>query len=168
MKMNQFHFSDNREVLRVHEESELRYLSFAALDELGFVKHLFTTRYGGVSEGMFESLNLSYSRGDVKEKVDENYRRVAREMNCELSDIVCSDQTHTTNIRVVTAADKGKGITRERDYTDIDGLVTNEPGIVLACFFADCVPIYLVDPVHEAIGLRGYPSCCSDPPPAEC
>ena len=70
-----------------------------------------------------------------------------------MDDFVCSDQTHTTNLRVVTKADRGKGITKERDYSDIDGLVTNVPGLILSTFFADCVPLYFIDPVHKAIGL---------------
>ena len=74
-------------------------------------------------------------------------------MNMTSSDIVCSQQTHTTNVRKVTALDKGKGVVCERDYTDVDGLITNEKGIILATFYADCVPLFIVDPVHQAIGL---------------
>ena len=62
-------------------------------------------------------------------------------------------QTHTTTVRIVTEADRGKGITRERDYTDVDGLVTNVPGICLVTSYADCVPLYFVDPVKKVIGL---------------
>ena len=67
--------------------------------------------------------------------------------------MVFSHQTHTTNIRKVTREDCGKGFSRERDYQDIDGLITNEPGVALTTFYADCVPIFLVDPVKKAIGL---------------
>ena len=67
--------------------------------------------------------------------------------------MVLSWQTHTTNVRAVTEEDAGKGIWRERDYQDVDGLVTNVPGITLVTFFADCVPLYVIDPVHRAIGL---------------
>ena len=64
-----------------------------------------------------------------------------------------SDQTHTTNIRHVTEADKGKGLLRPRDYTDVDGMITDEPGIVLSTFYADCVPLLFVDPMKRAVGL---------------
>ena len=64
-----------------------------------------------------------------------------------------SFQTHTTNVRLVTEEDAGKGIVKERDYTDVDGLITNILGITLVTFYADCVPLYFVDPVHHAIGL---------------
>lgn len=74
-------------------------------------------------------------------------------MKTDVSKFVFTDQTHTTNVRRVTAEDAGKGIVKERDYTDIDGLITNEPGLVLSTFYADCVPLYFVDPVHRAIGM---------------
>ena len=64
---------------------------------------------------------------------------------CE--NLVFSDQTHTTNIRVVTEADRGKGYAAAKDYTDVDGMVTNIPGLTLATFYADCVPLFLVGPL---------------------
>ncbi len=129
------------------------FLGFPGMEHTGIVQHLFTTRLGGVSSGEFASLNLSYTRGDDKACVDENYRRVAAVLGCEVGDIVCSDQTHTANVRRVTAADKGKGVVIPRDYTDVDGLITNERGIALATFYADCVPLYMVDTENKAIGL---------------
>lgn len=135
------------------EKNGIRYLQFPALSAPGMCRHLFSTRIGGVSEGDLGSMNLSYTRGDNKENVDENFKRIADILGCELGDFVLSHQTHTTNVRVVTAADKGKGITKERDYEDVDGLITNVSGIVLSTFYADCVPLYFLDPVKKAIGL---------------
>lgn len=74
-------------------------------------------------------------------------------MGVAVEDVVLSKQTHTTNVRVVTAEDKGKGVMRERNYTDVDGMITNVPGICLVTSYADCVPLYFVDPVKKAIGL---------------
>ena len=128
--------------VKQNQSGDLEYLTFPMLEETGMVRHLFSTRLGGVSKGIFSSMNLSYTRGDEKEAVDENYRRIADVLGCEVSDIVCSDQTHTTHIRVVKESDKGKGILFPRDYTDVDGLITNIPGIVLATFYADCVPLF--------------------------
>ena len=142
--------------LSVHQlknSGELPLFHYPLLDETGIVRHCFTTRYGGVSEGIFSTLNLSFTRGDVKESVEENYHRIAEAMGTDCAHLVCSDQTHTTNVRVVTEADAGKGIICPRDYTDIDGLITNVPGLALVTFYADCVPLYFVDPVHRAIGL---------------
>lgn len=117
---------------------EMAYFTFAGLEQTGIVDHFFSTRYGGVSSDYLYSLNFSYAQGDIKEHVDENFRRAAAHMNMTSSDIVCSQQTHTTNVRKVTALDKGKGVVCERDYTDVDGLITNEKGIILATFYADC------------------------------
>ena len=131
----------------------VEYLTFPALEETGVVKHLFSTRIGGVSEGIFSTMNLSYTRGDKKEAVDENFRRIAGVLGGDISDFVLSDQTHTTNVRKVTVEDKGKGIVKEKDYRDVDGLITDEPGIILATSYSDCVPLFLVDKKHRAIGL---------------
>lgn len=143
-----------REVCKLQEsERGVPYLTFPGLTKTGAVRHLFSTREGGVSEGIFATMNFSYIRGDKKEAVDENYRRIAACMECNVEDMVCTDQTHTDNVYLVTAKDKGKGVTRQKDYTDVDGLITQERGIVLCCFFADCVPLYFVDSVKKAIGL---------------
>lgn len=150
--MDWYRHKNNRQV-RVNRAGELVYLTFPILEETDVVKHLFSTRMGGVSEGIYRSMNLSYTRGDRKEEVDENYRRIAAALGCSVEDIVCSDQTHTTNLRIVGKADGGKGITRERDYSDVDGLLTDEPGVYLATFFADCVPLYFVDRKRRAIAL---------------
>ncbi len=135
------------------EKNGVRYLQFPAIMKPEVCRHLFSTRIGGVSEGDLGSMNLSYTRGDKPENVDENFRRIADILNCSVNDFVLSHQTHTTNVRVVSEKDKGKGITKERDYEDVDGLITNIPGIVLSTFYADCVPLYFLDPVRKAIGL---------------
>lgn len=128
-------------------------LHYPMLDELGLVEHCFTTRLGGVSEGVCESLNFSFSRGDKPDAVLENYRRVAETFGKTIDDFVCTDQTHTTTVLHVGKQEAGFGVTKERTYTDVDGLITNEPGVILSTFYADCVPLYFVDPVHKAIGL---------------
>lgn len=131
----------------------LEYLTFPLLEQTGIVRHLFSTRMGGVSAGEFSTMNFSAERGDRPENVLENFGRMAAVLGCEVGDMVASHQTHTTNIRLMTAADKGKGILRPRDYQDVDGMVTDEAGIVLVTFYADCVPLYFVDPAHRAVGL---------------
>jgi hypothetical protein len=131
----------------------VEYLVFPGLENTGLVNHLFSTRRGGVSRGIFESMNLSYTRGDDKENVDENFRRIAAVFGSTSDRIVCTDQTHTVNVREVTKKDAGKGTVREKDYRDVDGLITGEPGLILASFYADCVPLYFVDTENAAIGL---------------
>ena len=137
----------------VEPEIKVPLLHFSLLEKVEGVRHCFTTRGGGVSENEFATMNLSFTRGDREEAVRENYRRIALAMGTEIGQFVCTDQTHTTNVRKVTKADTGKGVILPKDYTDVDGLITNEPGLVLSTFYADCVPLYFVDPVHKAIGL---------------
>ena len=140
-------------VLTVKENRGVTYLSFPILEDTGLVSHAFSTRLGGVSKGDFATMNFSFTRGDDRDDVLENYRRMAAALGMDRERMVLTWQTHTTNVRRVTEEDEGKGIVRDRDYRDVDGLITDIPGITLVTFFADCVPLYFLDPVHKAIGL---------------
>ena len=140
-------------ILDRKKKDEIEYLSFPLFEKESGIKHLFSTRLGGVSDGIFSSMNLSYTRGDEKSAVDENFRRIAAVFGLNSEHFVLSDQTHTTNVKIVTKEDLGKGVTRPKDYSDIDGLITNEPGIILGTFYADCVPLYFYDPVKKVIAL---------------
>lgn len=133
--------------------TEIPLLKYPILEKTNMVKHCFTTRLGGVSTGVLSSLNLGFSRGDEKTNVERNYQHVAEAMDVSYENIVCSDQTHTTNVWVITQKDAGNGLVREKEFFDVDGMVTNIPGLTLATGYADCVPLYFVDPVHHAIGL---------------
>ncbi len=151
--------SKNRKQVLVQEKKRLacgdalEYLTFPEFSKIDCIRHLFTTRQGGVSQGDCSSLNFSFSRGDEPEHVMENYSRIAEVFDTDINHFVTTDQTHTTNIRIVTKEDAGKGVTVPRDYTDIDGLITKERGLILSCFTADCVPLYFVDPVKKVIGV---------------
>lgn len=139
--------------MQIKENKGVTWLSYPAFEQFPDIVHAFSTRLGGVSQGIYSSMNLSFTRGDEEAAVHENYRRLADAAGFSTEDIVTSDQTHTANVRVVTEADRGNGITKPRPYTDVDGMITNVPGLVLATFYADCVPLYFIDPVHHAIGL---------------
>ena len=146
-------YKDDRNVFRNVERGGVPYLSFKALEDTGMVINGFSTRLGGASKGRFATMNFSYSRKDDPADVLENFTRMADALGVERDRMVVSYQTHTTNVRRVTREDEGKGVIRERDYRNVDGLITDVPGITLVTFYADCVPLYLVDPVHYAIGL---------------
>lgn len=146
-------YADNREVFRTVWNGETPYLSFCALEDTKMVANGFSTRMGGASTGKFATMNFSYSRKDDPEHVLENYTRIAAALGVERDRMVVSWQTHTTNVRLVTREDEGKGVIRERDYRDVDGLICDIPGITLVTFYADCVPLYFVDPRHRAVGL---------------
>lgn len=128
-------------------------LTFADWEGLEGIRHCFTTREGGVSEGYLSSLNFRQGLYDPQENIVENFRRAAAYFETVPERIVCAQQTHTANVRVVTEADAGKGVVRDRDYTDVDGLITDIPGLVLYTSHADCVPLYFYDPVRRVIAL---------------
>ena len=151
--MNKIVYKNKNHIFEEKQVGEVLYLSYPLLEKTGIVNHGFSTRIGGVSEGIFSSMNLSFSRGDDEACVRENFKRMAETIGVEPNSLVFAAQTHTTNVRKVTAEDKGKGIVYPLDYQDVDGLITNESGICLTTFYADCVPLFFIDPVHKAIGL---------------
>ena len=151
--MNKIRRKSEKNVLNWHGEKAVPYFTFPAFDELPGIIHGFSSRLGGVSEGFLSSMNLSFSRGDEPERVRENFRRIAESIGFSEKDLVFSMQTHTANVRRVGREDCGRGLEQPVGYCDVDGLVTNEPGVVLATFYADCVPLFFVDPVHHCIGL---------------
>lgn len=115
------------------------------------VSHCFTTRLGGVSTGHLASLNLGTHRGDDIANVLENYRILASIMGFDPDKLVLTHQTHTDIVRTVTARDANL-YTDSHAGPECDALITNEPGVTLAVFTADCTPILLCDPVTGAVG----------------
>ncbi len=138
--------------LTEHEQNGVVYYTFPAFDDVSFVRHGFSTRLGGVSAGTFESMNLSYTRGDDAAAVRANFDRFCTAIGVSSENAVVSAQEHHTVIYNATAADRGRGVTRERGYADIDGLLTDEPNVVLFTQYADCVPLFFVDPVRKVVG----------------
>lgn len=135
---------------KIFDEKECNgvpYLSFPVFEKTGLVSHGFSTRLGGVSKGGCATMNISTTRGDDPEAVRENTRRIAEAVGVDAASMVYTHQTHTTNVAAVREGDQGKR------FLETDGLVCNVPGICLVTFYADCVPLYFLDPVKKAIGL---------------
>lgn len=144
----------NKATTKIQELHGVPYLTFPKLSEYERdVIHGFSTRLGGVSHDHLASMNLSFSRGDERENVLENHRRFAAVLGYDEKRLVFSDQVHLTNFHKVTQADCGKGIIRESDIKEIDGLVTNIPGIPMITFYADCVPLFFYDSVKKVIAM---------------
>ena len=139
--------------MQIVKKGDVELITFDNLTQTGMVKHGFTTRHGGVSTGFYGTMNMGFSRGEDRAPVAENYRILARALELDENAFVAAQQTHTTNVLKVTAKDKGCGVTKDRTYHDIDGLMTNEKGINLVIFGADCVPVFLLDTKNKAIGL---------------
>jgi YfiH family protein len=147
---------ENNSSAQIDLSIETPYITFPVLSEFPFIRHGFSTKLGGVSEGIFATMNLgseSLPYIDDPANIEENYRRIAKSIGFDVNSIVVSHQTHKTDIRVVDEKDRGKGLFVPRDYSDVDGLITNQPGLTLVTKYADCVPLYFIDPVKKAIGL---------------
>ena len=132
-----------------HTDNSITYLRSQALEG---VAHGFSTRLGGVSPAPWDSLNLGVGRGDTMENVQENYRRFCAVLGMDDRRAVLSKQIHEDVVRHVTEADAGKGLYCDRDYSSVDGMVTDVPHLPLVVFSADCNVILLYDPVGRAIG----------------
>ena len=138
-------FSKN---LKINKVGDLVYITFPRLEACGAVRHVFSTRLGGVSEGQYATMNTSFSGGDDFLKVEENYRRLCGAVGIDHKSIVLSKQTHTNNVRAVTKDDCGTGYTKP-SFQDVDGLITNESGVALVTQYADCTPLLFCDPVKR-------------------
>ena len=146
-------YIENKNVNVDNEIHEVPVIRFRAFDNQDWLSAGFSTRYGGVSQGIFSTMNLSFSRGDEEALVRKNHIIMAKALDTDISDCVYSYQTHTTNVLKVERKHAGMGLTRDRDFGEIDGLITNEPGIMLITSYADCVPLYFADTRNRAIGL---------------
>lgn len=138
----------------INEKNGVTYITFPKFeiyrDE---IIHAFSTRLGGVSKEHLAAMNLSFTRGDVPENVMENHRRFAACLGYDEKRLVFSDQVHKTEFHKVTEEDCGKGIVKESDIKEIDGLVTNVKNVPMITFYADCVPIMFYDPVCKVIAM---------------
>lgn len=143
------HLSETTDISISEEVPLIRFKPFTVMD---FIEQGFSTRLGGVSEGIFSTMNLTFNRGDKIFCVQENFRRIASALHILPEQMVYSKQTHTTNVLKVGKEQSGMGVTRAQDFEDIDGLITNEPGVCLVTAYADCVPVILADPVSRSIG----------------
>lgn len=145
--MMKIKYANDNKIWNLVESCGVPLLKSPLLEETGVVTHGFSTKLGGVSQGACSTMNISMTRGDDPKAVDENRRRLAAALGTKEERMVYTQQTHTTNVAVVTADDCG------RILPETDGMITNVLGVCLVTFYADCVPLFFVDPVHCAIGL---------------
>ena len=112
--------------------------------------HCFTTRMGGVSSGIFDSMNIAIKEGESEENVRKNIAILASALGFDAENLICTRQTHSDIVRVVSKADHIDIF--HRDYPECDALVTNDPGTALMIYTADCTPMLFHDPVTGAVG----------------
>ena len=147
-------------MFRLVNKGNISYYIIDSFEETGLVRHCFTTRRGGVSSGAYGTLNLRFHCDDKKENVIENHRRICEAIGVDYKRLVCSKQVHENNIHIADESDCGNGILFENRFESADGLMTVDPGIPLLTVYADCVPLFLLDPKRRVIasvhsGWRG-------------
>jgi polyphenol oxidase len=135
-------------------DTGLLFIQFSHIAATGLVEHGITTRTGGFSTGQWATLNVGYMAGDQPQHVRANRRLICESMGLTLDAWTNGRQQHTDHIERVAAEDRGRGAYSSEDcFPGTDGLITDQPDILLAAFFADCTPLLLLDPVQPAIGV---------------
>ena len=135
------------------EKDNVGFLQYKKLNEYPWLMNAFSTRKGGVSKGQYAEMNLSFTVGDDPETVKENFRIFGDAIGIKREQMVYAAQTHTNNVIKIDSANKGMGVICDRNFDNTDGLITDDPGVCLVGSYADCVPLYFVDPVRRCIGL---------------
>lgn len=138
---------------KINKNHKLVYLTVPSLEETNLVNHCFTTRQGGVSSSYFSTLNTSIFKQDPEENVFANLDTVCSAVGIDYKNLVSTFQTHSDEVYVVEESDIGRGIDRLGEAIRADALITNLRRVPLITYYADCVPIYLVDTENKAIGL---------------
>ncbi len=126
------------------------YLRSNILSDINGIEHFFTTKPGGVSSGKITGLNLGFRVGDNPESVEKNYIHISEDFDIPFERITAAKQIHSFDVRVITENECGFGVSRLDQIFEADGLVTNCKNMPLMVFYADCVPILMVE---ESVGV---------------
>ncbi len=121
------------------------YFKSEILDNISGLKHGFTSKLGGCSQGKISGLNLGFRVGDDAAAVVKNYELVSGDLGISFEGIVAAKQIHSAEIKVITEKEKGYGIAYRDKLFEADGLITNCKNIPLCVFYADCVPVLLAE-----------------------
>lgn len=136
--------------MELNIKNNLNYYTFLNIQQYNLTKHCFSTKLGGVSTGVYESMNLAF-RKDSRENVIKNYEIICSAIGVDYKNSVFASQTHEDKVYIVTLEDAGKGLIIESDIYGYDALITNQANIPLITFYADCVPVFMLDPIKKVI-----------------
>ena len=143
----------NSEIMNINTKDNVVFLTFKEFEKYGFLNHAISTRHGGISTGeKTSSMNLGLKTNDSIETVKENFKIFCNVTRLNYENITLANQTHSDGIRIIMQNDVGKGFHRERDYTDVDGIITNLKDVPLMIHTADCVPDIFADIKKKVIG----------------
>ncbi len=155
----------NYKTTSVKQNNKVTWIEFDLLNDRSYpVRHAFSTRLGGVSRGNTGSMNLRRCVYDSDENYCTNIHRFFDAAGLSFDNLVATHQTHTVNVHTVTQEDVPTGTLFDRQFEDIDALVTNLKHVPLVCSFADCIPIFLYAADVDAIGMAhaGWRGCVGD------
>jgi YfiH family protein len=129
------------------QPDSIRYFTFESLQDKR-VTHAIFTRRGGISPSPWDTLNMGATVGDDLSRVQENRKRALRELNQTIDSVFDVWQVHSS---VVAISDSPKSalVTHQK----ADAILTDRPGVTLMMRFADCVPIFLYDPICHVVGI---------------
>lgn len=130
-----------------HTQRGVSFYTFDSLNHTHEIIHAISTRHGGVSPAPFDTLNLSRNVGDELPNVDANLKRLHDTLLIDATKTVDASQAQADALALVDERHCGMRI------KNVDALLTNTPNLPLLLRFADCVPIFLYDPAHRAIGV---------------
>ena len=131
-----------------------RFWKSKPLSALPWLIHGVTERTGGASLPPFASLNLGLHVGDAAEMVCRNREQVTTAVGLSLAQMVCAEQVHRSQVAVITESDAGRGARDlESAIAGVDALVTRESDLLLALFFADCLPVLLADTENRVVAV---------------
>ena len=126
--------------LNICKNGDVTFITFPKLDKTGIVRHIFSTKAGGVSPLPYGPMNMGFYTGDSRENVVKNYGLLCNAVGIDTSHLVLSRQTHTNKVKIVDESHRGIGFSKE-PFQDIDGLITNRSGVALVTQYADCTPL---------------------------
>lgn len=132
-------------MFKLNRKNGVSYYTITSFEETGLVRHGFSTREGGVSEGCYSSMNLRFNCDDTQDNVLTNYKIITQTLGMDYKKLVLSKQVHEDIIHTVTEQDMGNGIISENKFESVDALITDKKGIPMATLFADCVPLFFLD-----------------------
>lgn len=141
------------ETMNLNFSGEVGYLTFKGLEKYDFITHAYSTRIGGVSENEFKSMNLGFTCGDDPKNVVKNHEIFCRALGFDMNKIVRRKQVHGNKIDIISEKDVSDKEFKTEILEEADGLITNVPGIILSTRHADCLPIFMIDPVLKVVGL---------------
>ena len=144
--------------MQLKDKHGVQWLQFDSLSSHIHLVHGFTTRNGGVSHPPFSSLNMGRSTADDPENIEENYRRILTALNIEDRPRYMTKQVHSDVVYFVgdsenTIDSEADSFTKDNFVSNVDGLVTDRTDVVLMTYYADCVPLFIYDPVNHVGGV---------------